>query len=150
VISVQTWTGKEAHALRTALRYSQRDFAERTGIAERTLAIWDRRLAAITPRPELQRILDTTLAQAPTDAKVRFAALLAPHEDATPAAQATLPEPVSTAPVGPAAHVSLLPEVGRHVRGLVIARRRGSDGSGGNRLGEGGLCGWGRILVWRE
>lgn len=72
VITMELWTGREARALREALRMSQREFAAHLGVAIRTVAKWDSEGVNVTPRGELQRILDTTLAQAETDVHNRF------------------------------------------------------------------------------
>lgn len=72
VITMELWTGREAHALREALRMSQREFAAHLGVAIRTVAKWDSEGANVTPRGEIQRILDTALAQAETDVHNRF------------------------------------------------------------------------------
>lgn len=74
--SIRQWTGQEAQALRRALRLSIRAFAERLGVGVRTVAKWEALGAATTPRPFMQAILDTKLAQADADAKQRFELLL--------------------------------------------------------------------------
>ena len=71
--TVESWTGREAKALRKALRLSVRDFAGRLGVAMRTVNKWEARLADITPRDEMQRALDTALARAPEEVQSRFA-----------------------------------------------------------------------------
>lgn len=70
--SVARWSGREAKALRRALRLSIRDFAASLGIGIRTVTKWEALDADTTPRPHMQAILDTTLAQANADAKLRF------------------------------------------------------------------------------
>lgn len=72
VITMELWTGREAHALREALRMSQREFAAHLGVAARTVAKWDSEGANVTPRGEIQRILDTALARAEADVHNRF------------------------------------------------------------------------------
>lgn len=74
--SVARWTGREAKALRHALRLSVRAFAEDLGIAVRTVTKWEALGAETTPRPFMQAVLDTTLAEADADAKLRFELLL--------------------------------------------------------------------------
>ncbi|MBP2404622.1 helix-turn-helix domain-containing protein [Streptomyces syringium] len=74
--SVHHWTGREASALRTALRMSMRGFAEQLGIALRTVAKWEKLGSATHPRPDTQAILDTALARATPQAQERFEALL--------------------------------------------------------------------------
>ena len=72
MITLELWTGREAHALREALRMSQREFAAHLGVAARTVAKWDSEGTNVTPRGEIQRILDTALARAEADAHNRF------------------------------------------------------------------------------
>jgi hypothetical protein len=61
VATVQRWTGKEAHALRQAMRLSVRGFARYLGVGARTVAAWDAHGERIVPRPEMQAALDTAL-----------------------------------------------------------------------------------------
>ncbi|MGW7685584.1 helix-turn-helix domain-containing protein [Kribbella sp. NPDC054772] len=72
---IDEWTGRHAHALRTALRLTNEAFAERLGISPRTLTKW-REKPDVVPSPYLQEALDTYLNQAPPDALVRFTANL--------------------------------------------------------------------------
>ena len=65
---VATWTGGQADALRQALRMTNEAFAERLGVAVRTVAYWRHR-SDVVPRPVMQGILDTALAQAPEQAR---------------------------------------------------------------------------------
>lgn len=77
VSTVRRWTGREAQALRDALRFSVRGFAKYLGAGVRTVAAWEARGSRIMPRPEMQAALDTALARADDQAKARFAACLA-------------------------------------------------------------------------
>jgi hypothetical protein len=70
-IVVATWTGRLANALKLALRMSTEEFAEKLGASLRTAAQWSR-APDIIPIPEMQRALDTLLAQINSDAKRRF------------------------------------------------------------------------------
>jgi len=72
---IDEWTGRHAHALRTALRLTNEAFAEQLGISPRTITKWRER-PELVPSPYLQEALDTFLKQAPPDAKLRFAANL--------------------------------------------------------------------------
>jgi hypothetical protein len=72
---VTDWTGREACALQAALRMSNVGFAGRLGIGLSTVKDWHDR-PSLRPRPETQRILDTTLARASAAERERFAALL--------------------------------------------------------------------------
>jgi transcriptional regulator with XRE-family HTH domain len=72
---IEEWTGRHAHALRTALRLTNEAFAERLGISPRTGTKWRERPEMVLS-PHLQAALDTLLSEAPPDAGVRFAANL--------------------------------------------------------------------------
>ncbi|WP_433532751.1 hypothetical protein ACQPYA_12535 [Micromonospora sp. CA-263727] len=74
---VTTWTGREANALRNALRMSVTAFAEHLGAARRTVAKWSSQGDKVLPRADMQAALDTVLARATPDARERFEALLA-------------------------------------------------------------------------
>jgi transcriptional regulator with XRE-family HTH domain len=87
---IQKWTGREARALREAMRMGLRDFAAHTGIAERSISKWEAGSTAHNPRPGTQAILDTTLKNAPQEARTRFEAALG--TGAIPAAAAD-PDP---------------------------------------------------------
>jgi DNA-binding transcriptional regulator YiaG len=80
VATVRQWSGREAKALRLALRLSVRAFAEHLGVAPRTVAKWEALGAAIRPRPDTQAILDTALARADTATQARFELLLTSHD----------------------------------------------------------------------
>ena len=74
---VDTWTGAEARLLRTvALRLSVRDFARLMGIPARTVSKWEQAGSNREPRPHMQAMLDTALAQADDHAKARFSRAL--------------------------------------------------------------------------
>jgi transcriptional regulator with XRE-family HTH domain len=75
--TVRHWTGREARALRRAVRMSIRAFAEELGVNVRTVAKWEKLQATIVPRPDTQAILDTALNRADTAAQQRFQLLLA-------------------------------------------------------------------------
>lgn len=72
---IDEWTGRHAHALRTALRLTNEAFAEQLGISPRTLTKWRDR-PELVPSPFLQEALDTYLKQAAPDARERFLANL--------------------------------------------------------------------------
>lgn len=74
--SLAHWTGREARALRRALRLSVRAFAERLGVGVRTVTKWEALGADTTPRPFMQSILDTALSMAGAETKQRFELLL--------------------------------------------------------------------------
>lgn len=75
MVVIERWTGAYACQLQAALRHTNESFAHHLGIAVRTVAAWHAD-PALTPRADVQAILDTTLSQAPQDAAARFAALL--------------------------------------------------------------------------
>lgn len=70
--AVRRWTGSEARALRLALRFTVRGFAEHLGIAPRTVSKWEAAGAATFPRPDSQAMLDTVLSRADGAAMQRF------------------------------------------------------------------------------
>jgi transcriptional regulator with XRE-family HTH domain len=70
--TVRRWSGVEARALRIALRFSVRAFAEYLGLAARTVSKWESGGAATFPRPDSQAILDMALARADDAAQQRF------------------------------------------------------------------------------
>src|SRR5882757_8211931 len=78
---VTGWTGREACALQAALRMSNVALAGRLGIGLSTVKGWHEN-PALRPRPETQRILDTTLAQASPAERERFAALIGQSDSA--------------------------------------------------------------------
>ncbi|MFQ3556146.1 hypothetical protein QZN11_04955 [Streptomyces gramineus] len=100
MVSVQQWTGREASALRAALRMSTRAFAEHLGVALRTVAKWESLGAETKPRPDTQAILDTALARADSAAQAHFEAVLFPErKSARPADYETWTEDIERAVV---------------------------------------------------
>jgi hypothetical protein len=77
VAMVRHWTGREAKALRAAVRLSVRDFAEQLGIGARTVSKWEARGPGVSLRPAMQAVLDATLERASHQAKARFTLLAA-------------------------------------------------------------------------
>ncbi|HSS38657.1 MAG TPA: NUDIX hydrolase [Polyangia bacterium] len=78
-VVVEKWTGQRACLLQAALRHTNESFAHHLGIAVRTVAAWHAD-PALTPRAEIQQILDTALERAPQAAVERFTALLSQRE----------------------------------------------------------------------
>ena len=74
LVVVDRWTGRQASALQTALRLTNQTFAHRLGVSVRAVAKWNA-IPHLVPIPELQRVLDTALSQAPADAQHRFVLL---------------------------------------------------------------------------
>lgn len=79
--AVRRWSGAEARALRIALRFSVRRFAEYLGIAPRTISKWESAGAGYTPRPDTQSILDMALTRADENARERFEMLCRSQND---------------------------------------------------------------------
>ena len=80
-VVVDRWTGAQAAALRVAVRATNESFAHRLGTAVRTVAKWNAS-PHLVPMLELQRALDTALAQASAEAQQRF--LLLSQQSTTP------------------------------------------------------------------
>ena len=72
---VRTWTGREADALRQALRMTNEAFAAHLGVAVRTVADWRKRPDMI-PQARMQEVLDAALERAAERTKAQFALLL--------------------------------------------------------------------------
>jgi DNA-binding transcriptional regulator YiaG len=72
---VTRWTSSEAKALRTALRMSQRVFADQVGVSGRMVAKWDTAATPIRLRSANQQALDGLLSKADSNAQERFLAL---------------------------------------------------------------------------
>ena len=79
---VTEWRGLEASCLQAALRLSNEAFANRLGVAVRTVAGWHDKPETV-PRPEIQQILDTALSQADAEVHERFSRLLAAQRPTT-------------------------------------------------------------------
>ncbi|MGL5823479.1 MAG: hypothetical protein ACRCYU_01245 [Nocardioides sp.] len=69
---VRQWSGAEAKQLRVALRLTIESFAESLGISSRAVDKWEARGETLTPLPDTQAMLDTTLARADPGARERF------------------------------------------------------------------------------
>lgn len=76
-MAVPNWTGREAQALRGALRLSVRAFAQHLGVAVRTVSNWEKHGSRTTPRIDMQAVLDRALELADPQARQRFQVLLA-------------------------------------------------------------------------
>jgi tetratricopeptide (TPR) repeat protein len=70
------WTGREARALRVALRMSVETFAEHLGVGVRTVAHWDAKRSAAKPFPAMQEVLDAALDRATPAQQLRFELLV--------------------------------------------------------------------------
>jgi hypothetical protein len=94
-VTVHQWSGREARALRRALRMSVRGYAEHLGVAARTVSKWDSLGAGTQLRPDTQAILDTALARCDTATLHRFQILLS--DDGRPAPRITAQDSRSSA-----------------------------------------------------
>ncbi|WP_246127538.1 transcriptional regulator [Amycolatopsis rhizosphaerae] len=85
-MAVEPWTGRTACVLQKAMRLSNELFAERLGIGVRTVAGWHQK-PTLTPKSEMQQLLDTAYEQASAAVRARFAELVGeqPSEPAEPA-----------------------------------------------------------------
>jgi 8-oxo-dGTP diphosphatase len=117
---VNAWTGQTACALQAALRLTNESFAGHLGVAVRTVATWHQK-PDLTPKSEMQQLLDTALEQAPDIAKARFARFLNGHSEA--------PSSVPSAPSTVAVLRVAIAVVVKDSEVLIVCRR-GADGSG--------------------
>lgn len=69
---VDIWTGRDANALKLAVRMTNEHFAERIGTSVRTVAKWNKQ-PGLVQTLELQRALDTVLSQSSPEERARFA-----------------------------------------------------------------------------
>ncbi|NJC71484.1 tetratricopeptide repeat protein [Planosporangium thailandense] len=79
--AVRVWTGREASALRAALRLSIRDFAELLGVGVRTVTKWQARGEDVCLRPTMQALLDTALTRSGDEVRARFELILGAEHD---------------------------------------------------------------------
>lgn len=119
-VVVERWTGQRACLLQAALRATNESFAHHLGIAVRTVAAWHAD-PALTPRAEIQQILDTALERAPDAAVQRFTALLF-----TPLLSYEPP----AAPVGRAQALTVAVAVVRRGDSVLLVCRRGGERAG--------------------
>src|SRR5215475_10753751 len=61
MIRVEQWTGREAVMLQSVLRLSNRNFAQKLGVAFVTVMKWRRERESLTCQPDTQQLLDTAL-----------------------------------------------------------------------------------------
>lgn len=76
MIAVEQWTAREALLLKSVMRQSVRDFAERLGINPRTITNWKNNTDTVC-RPSMQQILDTTLTRCTAEEQEAFRVRLA-------------------------------------------------------------------------
>jgi tetratricopeptide (TPR) repeat protein len=70
--AIRAWTGREARALRAAMRLSIRDFAEYLGVGVRTVTKWQARGEDLNLRPAMQSVLDAAFDRATPEIRERF------------------------------------------------------------------------------
>ena len=116
---VSKWTGRTACALQASLRMSNEAFASHLDIAVRTVASWHAR-PDVTPRSEMQELLDTAFDRASDAAKARFKRLVEP--DDTPAVPDVDGDGVQALKVA----IAVVVDESR----VLIVCRRGEDGGG--------------------
>jgi 8-oxo-dGTP diphosphatase len=117
---LNSWTGRAACSLQAALRLSNESFARKLGIAVRTVASWHQR-PDITPRPEIQQLLDTISEQASPAEKARLAKLL--EEDTT---RSGVPAPRAADGVALTVAIAVV----TNESDVLIVQRRGEEGGG--------------------
>lgn len=115
------WTGRTACALQAALRFTNESFAGHLGIAVRTVATWHQK-PELTPKAEMQQLLDTALQQASDAAKARFSRLVTQQESMPLTLSADAPGEGYVLRVAVAIVVS--------EQAVLIVCRRGEDGGG--------------------
>ena len=76
MVVIGMWTGREARALRLALRMTVERFAEHLGVAARTAAKWEAQGPGTAPGATIQEVLDTALERATPAQQARFELLL--------------------------------------------------------------------------
>ncbi len=79
----RSWSGRDATALRVALRLTTETFAARLEVAPRTVAGWAEKPGAV-PRAAAQRTLDRLLGGASAQERARFGELASPENPAGP------------------------------------------------------------------
>lgn len=116
---VDAWTGRIACALQAALRLTNEAFANRLGVAVRTVANWHER-PDMTPRTEMQQALDTVLEQAPKAVRDLVAAKAA----SIPVQRTTADQPHSGYTLTVAVAIVV------KAANVLLVQRRGEDGGG--------------------
>jgi tetratricopeptide (TPR) repeat protein len=91
---IEQWTGREADALRRALRMTADEFAVRVKSHPRTVNYWRERPSS-TPQAATQRALDSLLDGASDRAKAQFAQFVGEDSSMNDATMAERPEPLA-------------------------------------------------------
>ncbi|MFH8500686.1 XRE family transcriptional regulator [Streptomyces coeruleorubidus] len=128
MIAVEQWTGEEALLLRSVMRASVREFAERLGISPRTVSHWQKNKASVC-RPQMAQILDTALSQCTSEEQEAFRLRLAALRG-EPVPSATKP-PARPAPCTVVSHKFLPVYLGELSAPLYTAGTPSAPGPGG-------------------
>lgn len=94
-VVIDQWTGRTAALLQAALRLTNEQYAERLGVAVRTVSRWHA-LPDGVPRKDMQEVLETAYERAPEKARARFE-LNFPPPPAAPQPAAVTPMAVEVA-----------------------------------------------------
>lgn len=70
-VVIDQWTGRTAALLQAALRLTNEQYAERLGVAVRTVSRWHAVPDGV-PRKEIQEVLETAYERAPEKVRTRF------------------------------------------------------------------------------
>ena len=89
---ITSWTGRQADALRQALRMTNESFAEHLCVSVRTVANW-RKQPEMKPQPAMQELLDVALERAPDRIKAQFSLLVGEENRAADDQPAVQTEP---------------------------------------------------------
>lgn len=74
----RAWTGRDATALRIALRQTVEGFAGKLGVSARQVSGWAEK-PSTKPRSDVQRLLDRAFSEASAEARSRFGELCSPE-----------------------------------------------------------------------
>jgi 8-oxo-dGTP diphosphatase len=113
------WTGRTACLLQDALRLSNNAYAQRLGIAVRTVSTWHQ-MPERVPNSEMQQLLTTALERAPASVRARFATALATER---PAERGSNDNDAATAPRAQTLTVAIA--IVRDESRVLLVQRRG-------------------------
>lgn len=82
-MTIVEWTGLEVAALRTALRDTRDQFADRIGCSLEAVRKWERRGTTITLRPRYAECMDTTYSRLDDKQRARFAKAISTRHGGT-------------------------------------------------------------------
>jgi tetratricopeptide (TPR) repeat protein len=124
-MTIIRWTGLEVAALRTALRDTQVQFADRIGCSLEAVGKWERRGADITLGAKYSECMDTTRSRLDNEQRARFDAALLQDPRKTSAAESLLPAGYAATYSGPSA-------VTIHLGGETVSDSSSSGSHAGN------------------